>query len=91
MDGWLGRSGRHSAYRLERGFVTDTIEPNDVDCVLLLAADSAMDAAAEDELSKGLPFLEIALVGPEDFSELVNLIFASDRHGAPKGMIEVVS
>ena len=76
---------------LNGSFVTDIIEPNDVDCVLLLASDSAIDAAAEDELLTGLPFLEIALVGPEDFSELVNVIFASDRHGAPKGMIEVVS
>jgi len=75
---------------LNGSFVTDIIEPNDVDCVLL-AAESAMDIAAEDELVKGLPFLEIALVGPEDFDELVNLTFASDRYGVPKGMIEVIS
>jgi len=75
---------------LNGSFVTDIMEPNDVDCVLLMA-DSEADAAAEDELLKGLPFLEIALVGPDDFNELVRLTFATDRHGMPKGMIEVIA
>lgn len=74
---------------LNGSFVTDIMESNDVDCVLL-AADSVADASAEDELLKGLPFLEISLVSPEDFGELVSVIFASDRYGASKGMIEVV-
>lgn len=74
---------------LNGSFVTDTIEPNDVDCVLLVG-DSTVDAAAEDELLRGLPFLDIAMVGSADFTELVSLTFATDRHGAPKGMIEVV-
>lgn len=60
-----------------------------MDCVLL-ASDSSSDPAAEDELLKGLPFLQIALVGIEDFNELVNVTFASDRFGAFKGMVEVV-
>jgi hypothetical protein len=75
---------------LNGSFVSDIMEPNDVDCVLL-AGEVEVDAAAEDELLKGLPFLEIALVGPDDFRELVNRTFATDRHGAPKGMIEVIS
>lgn len=74
---------------LNGSFVTDIIEPNDVDCVLL-AAESPVDAAVEDELLKGVAFLEIALVGPDEFDELVNLTFATDRHGVSKGMIEVV-
>lgn len=74
---------------LNGSFVTDIIEPNDVDCVLL-ASDSEVDAAAEEELLRGVPFLEIALVGPEDFSELTDLTFSSDRYGSAKGMIEVV-
>ncbi len=45
---------------LNGSFVTDIMEPNDVDCVLLLAADYPRDAGASDELIKGLPFLEIA-------------------------------
>jgi hypothetical protein len=75
---------------LNGSFVTDILEPNDVDCVLL-AADTPMDAAAEDELLAGLPFLEIALVGAQDFAELVEQTFATDRSGTPKGMIEVMS
>jgi hypothetical protein len=74
---------------LNGSFVTDILEPNDVDCVLL-AADCSKDTVAEDELLHGLPFLEIALVGCEDFEELVEVTFASDRHGAAKGMIEVL-
>ncbi len=74
---------------LNGSFVTDIMEPNDVDCVLL-AADSPGDPTAEDELLRGLPFLQIALVGIEDFDELVNVTFASDRCGVVKGVVEVV-
>ena len=75
---------------LNGSFVTDIMEPNDVDCVLL-AGEPVMDEAAEDELLKGLPFLQIALVSPHDFRELVEEVFATDREGVPKGMIEVVT
>ena len=74
---------------LNGSFVTDIIEPIDVDCVLL-AADSAVDLDAEEELIEGLPFLAISLVGPEDFDILVNVTYASDRDCISKGMIEVV-
>ena len=74
---------------LNGSFVTDTMEPNDVDCVLL-AADSEVDAAAEDDLLEGLPFLDIALVDAGDFDEFVGVTFAADRAGAPKGMVEVI-
>ncbi len=74
---------------LNGSFVTDMIEPNDVDCVLLLA-EIESDVGAEEELLEGLPFLQISLVGQEDFDELVNLTFATDRHGVAKGMIEVI-
>jgi hypothetical protein len=74
---------------LNGSFLTDIIEPNDVDCVLL-AADSTSDPIAEAELLQGLPFLEILLVGPEEFDEIVNVTFASDRHGFLKGIVEVV-
>ena len=55
---------------LNGSFITDTIEPNDVDCVL--------------------PFLDMKLVGQTDFDEYVNVTFATDRIGVPKGMIEVM-
>jgi hypothetical protein len=35
--------------------------------------------------------LDIAVTEPADFAEFVNDIFAADRFGAPKGMIEVIS
>jgi hypothetical protein len=74
---------------LNGSFVTDIMEPNDVDCVLR-AADPTIDSEAEDELLRGLPFLEISLVDQQDFDELVSVTFASDREGASKGMIEVI-
>jgi hypothetical protein len=57
---------------------------------VLLAAESTRDPAAESGLRQGLPFLEMLLVGPEDFDRLVHVTFASDRNRVPKGMIEVV-
>ena len=74
---------------LNGSFVTDTIEPGDVDCVLL-AAEITIDFYDEEELDAGLPFVAISLVGPEDFDELANVTYASDRDRVPKGMIEVI-
>jgi len=74
---------------LNGSFVTDIMEPNDVDCALLLADDYPRDTAASDELIKGLPFMEILRVDAEGFDRLVNRFFATDRHGVAKGMIEV--
>jgi len=71
-------------------FVTDVLEPNDVDCVLLIGADFPRDVEAESELLAGLPFLELSLVNEADFGLLVNAIFATDRHSVDKGMVEIV-
>jgi hypothetical protein len=71
-------------------FVTDVLEPNDVDCVLLIGSDFPHDAAAETELLAGLPFLELSLVSDADFGLLVNVIFATDRHSVGKGMVEII-
>lgn len=76
---------------LNGSFVTDTMEPNDVDCVLLVGQGFPMDELAERELRAGLPFLEIELVRRKDFDKLVGVYFATDRRGAPKGMIEVIA
>ncbi len=70
-------------------FVTDAYEPNDVDCVLLLGPGFPKDVEAETELVNGLPFLDINLVRQEGWDELVEKIFATDRHRNSKGMIEV--
>lgn len=70
-------------------FVTDALEPSDVDCVLLIGDDFPRDAAAREELIVGLPFLEISLVQNDEFALLVDTFFATDRNRIPKGMVEV--
>ncbi len=75
---------------LNGSFVTDIMEPNDVDCLLLIGPGFPTDAAAEAELETGLPFLEMKLLGPADFDDYVNVTFGTDRMGVPKGMIEVI-
>ena len=74
---------------LNGSFVTDIMEPNDVDCVLLVDP-GRVDRVALRELRKGLPFLDIAVVRARAFNKYVHSLFASDRTGTPKGMIEVV-
>jgi hypothetical protein len=75
---------------LNGSFVTDIIEPNDVDCVLLVGV-GVKDNKAVEELEQGLPFLDISLVGQTGFDRFVQKFFAFDRHREPKGMIEVMS
>jgi hypothetical protein len=75
---------------LNGSFVTDIMEPNDVDCVLLFLPGRRRDRSAIKQLRSGLPFLEMKLVGQEDFDDFVNVTFGTDRMGVPKGMIEVV-
>jgi hypothetical protein len=61
-----------------------------VDCVLLVEPHGRGNRAALGELRKGLPFLDLAIVRAHAFDEYVQRVFATDRTGAPKGMIEVV-
>jgi hypothetical protein len=75
---------------LNGSFVTDIMEPNDVDCVLLFARGKRKDRKAFRELKRGLPFLDISVVNQRDFDSLVGKFFAADREGLPKGMIEVL-
>jgi hypothetical protein len=58
--------------------------------VLLFPRGVRRTGAAFRELRKGFPFLDIALAESADFDEFVNVTFAADRAGAPKGMIEVM-
>ncbi len=76
---------------LNGSFVTDIMEPNDVDCVLLFAPGGRRDRQALKQLRRPLPFLSIALVDRRDFKHLVEDFFAHDRSGTPKGMIEVLT
>jgi hypothetical protein len=75
---------------LNGSFVTDIMEPNDVDCVLLIGPNYPTDATAEEELDAGLPFLDIAVAEDVDFDRFVSRIFAVDRFGEAKGMIDVI-
>ena len=70
-------------------FVSDKWEPNDIDCVLLRGPSFPLDEAADAELWAGLPFIQTSIVGQTDFDLYVNAIYATDRHGTPKGMVEV--
>ena len=62
---------------LNGSFVTDIMEPNDVDCALLTAADFPADREAEASLRAGLPFLDIAILRRKDFDRLVNVLIVS--------------
>jgi len=76
---------------LNGSFVTDIMEPNDVDCVLLVGPGFPKDADAADELLIGLPFLDIEVVEQPDFKLLVERSFATDRNEIAKGLIEVIT
>ncbi len=75
---------------LNGSFVSDRIESNDVDCALLIRPAARKDRAAFRELREGLPFLDIAIVRAKRFEQYVTRICATDRHGVPKGIVEVI-
>lgn len=75
---------------LNGSFVTDIIEPNDVDCVLLFRRGGCKDLQALQELRDGVPFVGITVAFKKEFDRMINRVFASDRHGTAKGMVEVV-
>jgi hypothetical protein len=75
---------------LNGSFVTDIIEPNDVDCVLLFLPGKQQNREAIRELQRGLPFLDIFLTDEVEFTELVDKFYATDRLNEPKGMVEVI-
>src|SRR3982751_6030816 len=62
---WLVDLAKRAGVRriiLNGSFVTDIMEPNDVDCVLLILPDEPKDPAAEEELQKVIPFLDVSMV-----------------------------
>lgn len=75
---------------LNGSFVNDIIEPNDVDCVLLVGRGFPQDRRGEAELRSGFPFLDIAIVRQRRFEMTVSELFATDRYYVPKGMVEVL-
>lgn len=83
------RAGVHRIV-VNGSFVTEKLEPNDVDCVLLIGPDFPHDATAEAELLAGLPFVNMELVDATVFQQLTERTFATDRNMVPKGMVEIV-
>lgn len=86
----LGRRAGASRIVVNGSFVTDKLEPNDVDCVLLIGSDFPHDAVAEGELVSGLPFINLELVDGAGFHHFTERTFATDRNMVAKGMIEVM-
>src|SRR5438445_2918222 len=69
---WLVDLARRSGAQrivVNGSFVTDKLEPNDLDCVLLIGPDFPRDAAAEAELLAGLPFINLELVDEDGFRQ----------------------
>ncbi len=91
--GWLIELAKRAGIRrivVNGSYVTDKLEPNDVDCVLLVTAGFPVDESAAMELLGGLPFINMELVDQEAFDHFTQKTFATDRNLIPKGMIEVI-
>jgi hypothetical protein len=91
--GWLVDLARRAGAKrliINGSFVTDRPEPNDVDCALLTGPGFPSDPQAEEELLNGLPFIELDLVGEDQFRILTERFFATDRRAVPKGMVEII-
>jgi hypothetical protein len=89
---WLVESAGRAGVRrivINGSFVTDLLEPNDVDCVLMVGSDYPLDEAAEKEFEEGIPFLELQFVDDRGFTYFVERFYATDRDGINKGMIEI--
>jgi hypothetical protein len=89
---WLVELARRAGVQrivVNGSFVTDKLEPNDVDCVLLIGPGFSADPQAEAELLAGLPFISLELVDLEAFRQFTERTFATDRNLVPKGMVEV--
>jgi hypothetical protein len=71
-------------------FVTDVVEPNDVDCVLLQGTAYNDASPAAIELEQGLPFLSLQIVRQAAFDHLATSFFGYDRSGVAKGVVEVL-
>lgn len=90
---WMVDLARRAGARriiVNGSFVTDKLDPNDVDCVLLIGQGFPRDPAAEEELLAGLPFINLELVDDEVFRQFTERTFATDREMVSKGMVEVV-
>lgn len=74
---------------LNGSFVTDIIEPNDVDCLLVVDDGMPIDPSADTEIRGGLPYLDIQIGGWRDVEFFTKEWYSFNRDALPKGMIEV--
>ena len=86
----LARRAGVSRIVVNGSFVTDKLEPNDVDCVLLVGPGFPRDSATAADLTAGLPFVNMELANLNAFREYTEKTFATDRDLVPKGMVEVI-
>jgi hypothetical protein len=89
---WLVQVARRAGVQrlvVNGSFVPDKLEPNDVDCVLLIGPGFPRNPEAEAELLAGLPFINLELVDQEAFRQFTERTFATDCNMVPKGMVEV--
>ncbi|MCY2950722.1 MAG: hypothetical protein NTU53_01945 [Planctomycetota bacterium] len=76
---------------LNGSFVTSRAEPMDVDCLLVPTSDADPDSDAFLAIRIGLPYLSIQIVADErELSYYVDRLFATDRTGRAKGLVEVI-
>jgi hypothetical protein len=91
--GWLVEVARRAGVQrliINGSFVTDKLEPDDVDCLILTRPGFSQSSATEEELFGGLPFMHIQLVKQKTFDLFVREIFALDVDGNAKGLVEVL-
>jgi hypothetical protein len=91
--GWLvDLAGKAGVLRIvvNGSFVSEAYEPNDVDCALLIGPDYPKDAVADAELQQGLPFIQAQFLTQEAFDYYVGTLYATDRRGVAKGVVEVL-
>ena len=69
---WLAEIAKKAGLQrliINGSFVTDVLEPNDVDCALLLSDDFPLDPAAAADLSEGLPFVDLHMVEAQEYGD----------------------
>ena len=86
----LCRSAGIARLIVDGSFITDAVEPNDVDCVLLQGDGYNGTSQPAVELEQGLPFLSLQIVRPAAFDYLATSFFGFDRAGMAKGVLEVM-
>jgi len=84
-----GLAGRCNSDCRQRQLVTDKLEPNDVDCVLLIGPDFPRDGRGGGRVARWLAVSLIGTSGGSRFRQYTERTFATDRNLVSKGMVEV--